>query len=115
MGSCCVPFVSFVAHPSTLADILLSVVPFLWGGLYLQAEKNLAWEAQQQQQQNQAAAAALLGTGLGTATGPCKLYVGGLHPDISVRFISSVVLIELIIDTSRRAGYSARQRSAHVC
>ncbi|CAD7700816.1 unnamed protein product [Ostreobium quekettii] len=48
-----------------------------------EAEKNLAWEAQQQQQQNQAAAAALLGTGLGTATGPCKLSVEGLHPDIS--------------------------------
>jgi len=49
-----------------------------------EAEKNLAWEAQQQQQQNQAAAAALLGTNL-SASGPCKLYVAGLHPDINVR------------------------------
>lgn len=48
-----------------------------------EAEKNLAWEAQQQQQQNQAAAAALLGTNL-SASGPCKLYVAGLHPDITV-------------------------------
>ncbi|GMH41513.1 hypothetical protein BSKO_09423 [Bryopsis sp. KO-2023] len=47
-----------------------------------EAEKNLAWEAQQQQQQNQAAAAALLGTGLGTSTGPCKLCISSLHVGI---------------------------------
>lgn len=51
----------------------------------LQAEKNLAWEAQQQQQQNQAAAAALLGTGLGTSTGPCKLSISNLYIGIQVR------------------------------
>ena len=50
-----------------------------------EAEKNLAWEAQEQAKQNQAAAAALLtgATVVGVApAGPCKLYVGNLNPQI---------------------------------
>lgn len=64
-------------------------------------EKNLAWEAQQQAKQNQAAAAAVLGGAMGGAaisgfgavpsmpgppliTGPCKLAVENLNPQVSV-------------------------------
>lgn len=64
-------------------------------------EKNLAWEAQQQAKQNQAAAAAVLGGAMGGAavsgfgavpsmpgppliTGPCKLAVENLNPQVSI-------------------------------
>eukprot|EP00210_Caulerpa_lentillifera_P008014 g7653.t1 len=79
-----------------------------------EAEKNLAWEAQQQQQQNQAAAAALLGSNL-TASGPCKLYVAGLHPDITQNDLKRIFspfgdvdLVQLALDskgTSQGYGY----------
>lgn len=59
-----------------------------------EAEKNLAWEAQQQQQQNQAAAAALMGSGLGTS-GPCKLYISGLHRDLSVNNFNLLINFKL--------------------
>lgn len=79
-----------------------------------EAEKNLAWEAQQQQQQNQAVAAELLESNL-TASGPCKLYVAGLHPDITQNDLKRIFgpfgdvdLVQLAHDskgTSQGYGY----------
>ena len=48
----------------------------------LQAEKNLAWEAAQQQSQ---ALQQMNAMAAGTGSGPCKLFVGNLHPNIAVR------------------------------
>ena len=48
----------------------------------LQAEKNLAWEAAQQQSNAMAQMNAMAGMGAGT--GPCKLAVNNLHPNITV-------------------------------
>ncbi len=48
----------------------------------VQAEKNLAWEAAQQQSNAMAQMNAM--AGMGTGTGPCKLAVNNLHPNITV-------------------------------
>ena len=48
----------------------------------VQAEKNLAWEAAQQQSNAMAQMNAMAGMGAGT--GPCKLAVNNLHPNITV-------------------------------
>lgn len=47
-----------------------------------EAEKNLAWEAQQQAKQNQLQATNLLGAALGAAGGPCRLQISNLHPEL---------------------------------
>lgn len=47
---------------------------------FLQAEKNLAWEAAQAQNASMLQMSAMAGTG----SGPCKLYVANLHPNIQV-------------------------------
>jgi len=49
---------------------------------HAQAEKNMAWEAAQQQN---ATLMQMNAQALGAGSGPCKLYVGNLHPNISVR------------------------------
>ena len=49
----------------------------------LQAEKNLAWEAQQTQSQQMAQYKAL--AGLVPGTGPAQLRVLNLHPALAVR------------------------------
>ena len=49
----------------------------------LQAEKNMAWEVQQQTGRSAASTLTLGGAIIGGG-GPIRIYVGGLHPDLSV-------------------------------
>ncbi len=49
----------------------------------------MAWEAAQQQN---ATLMQMNAQALGAGSGPCKLYVGNLHPNISVRLVGAAVL-----------------------
>ena len=48
----------------------------------------MAWEAAQQQN---ATLMQMNAQALGAGTGPCKLYVGNLHPNISVRLAACML------------------------
>ena len=61
--------------------------------VWLQAEKNLAWEAAQQQSQ---ALQQMNAMAAGAGSGPCKLFVGNLHPNIAVRATFSVTLLAVV-------------------
>ena len=74
----------------------------------VQADKNLEWKAQQQQQQNQAAAAALNGTGLGAVTGPWKLYVRWMPPEITLSLLWAVTTFDASSMPFRR-GFEAKR------
>lgn len=78
-----------------------------------EAEKNLAWEAQQVVKQSQAEASALLNSTLGGGTGPLKLQVTNLRPDISEADLRQIFepfgaidFLQLVRDaTGKSVGY----------
>ena len=65
--------------PAILVKLHIKLTPIV---THSQAEKNLAWEAAQQQSATLAQMNALSAGAVGA--GPCKLFVGNLHPNIGV-------------------------------